>query len=152
MDHLPSYHRTLVNHVILAHHRLPDLDPDWLHQLFRDEKQMTKSELHDALYDAANKVLEKANPCGIHMVDGKARCNNPMYSDDGNLCCGGCIHLTPTGCSVRSLSCKLWTCGYLSGTPAGRTTVIAMDALRSVAWSGRIKVGMVRATQAEECQ
>ena len=26
-------------------------------------------------------------------------------------CCDGCKHLTNTGCSIKSLSCKLWLCG-----------------------------------------
>lgn len=111
---------------------------------------MTKSKLHDALYDTANRVLAAANPCNIKIgEDGKASCNNPYYSKDGFLCCGGCPNLTPTGCSVRSLGCKLWLCQHVMREPPGTTAFVALAALRSVAVAGGIKM-LIRADKAFE--
>ena len=64
-----------------------------------------KKIIYMALYDAGNDVLRKHNPCEIK--DGECAAGK------GHLarCCGGCEHLTPTGCGVSALTCKLHLCG-----------------------------------------
>lgn len=70
---------------------------------------------YDRLYDAADHIIKAANPCGIQKeADGRATCNrsrrHPEWDLHGKLCCGGCKHLGPDGCTVRSLGCKLGSC------------------------------------------
>lgn len=65
-----------------------------------------KKTLYHSFYKEGQAVLDKHNPCNFHTgPDGRVRC-----ADGPNGCCGGCKHLTPTGCSVESLACKLWLC------------------------------------------
>ena len=49
-------------------------------------------------------ILKEHNPCGIEVVGGRAVCR------DGTPCCGGCRHLTNSGCGVNSVACKFFFC------------------------------------------
>lgn len=60
--------------------------------------------MYDFLYNAAEIVLNKHNPCGFDTETGECR----MGATNG--CCTGCPHLTGDGCTVKSLMCKLWLC------------------------------------------
>jgi hypothetical protein len=63
------------------------------------------------LYKAADEILRQPdNPCNIQKrEDGKFTCTyHPQGSDQ--LCCTGCTHLGPEGCTVMSLGCKLGWC------------------------------------------
>lgn len=66
---------------------------------------------YDRLYAMADAVLKRANPC--------AKCGVCKYfGGEEEGCCKGCPFLSPTGCTVQSLGCKLWLChktqNYLS--------------------------------------
>lgn len=67
---------------------------------------MTKEERYDDLYQKAEDLMAKYNPC--HSLEGKCR-GDYWYSSD-SFCCSRCKYLTKEGCSVKSLFCKLWTC------------------------------------------
>lgn len=49
-----------------------------------------------------------------------------LYDKTHHLCCVGCEHITNTGCSVKSLGCKLCYC-YFDGTPSGEGLVSEDD-------------------------
>ena len=83
---------------------------------------------YDRIYDEADAIIKAHNPCGIQKADGKVSCNrsrrDPGWEHPkqvGQLCCSGCKHLGPEGCTVRSLGCKLggcaaWGASYLEDT------------------------------------
>ncbi len=61
--------------------------------------------IYDSLCRQADEVLEKINPCRRTGVD----CT---FGKEGVIfCCQGCKHLGPSGCTEKSLTCKLWLCG-----------------------------------------
>jgi hypothetical protein len=71
-----------------------------------------KIELHDRLYNHADKLLKKHNPCKIK--DGKCIV--------GKCCCDNCEHLTENGCGVWCLRCKLYLCWEArSNSPLSKT-------------------------------
>ena len=87
---------------------------------FRPDRATLMAE-YDRLYDEGNAILKQHDPCQIRTVDGVASCvrtrAQPSYENpnqEGQLCCGGCKHLGPNGCIVRSLGCKLSLCSYFS--------------------------------------
>ena len=67
--------------------------------------------LYDTLYNEADKVFKEYNPCEINS-DGICKHNRK--------CCNGkktgviCKYLGDNGCTIRCLSCKLWTCKTLN--------------------------------------
>lgn len=77
------------------------------------------SALYDRIYDIADRLFKKYNPCNIRMT----RADNTYclyhspryrrsvtYSDSPNkLCCRGCEHWL-NGCTVKCLRCKLFIC------------------------------------------
>ena len=77
---------------------------------------MNKSKLYDLIYDKADKLFKKYNPCKIHTNDdGEVSCLRQKTSRPKNsLCCSVCNkNINNKGCSVRCLSCKLFVCGRL---------------------------------------
>lgn len=82
------------------------------------------SALYDRIYNIADKLLKKHNPCNIHKGKIKAehiywKPKNPdrlinaivctRKSRHSNLCCGGCKYCNK-GCTVKCLACKLFLC------------------------------------------
>ena len=62
------------------------------------------------LYKAADEILRQpGNPCNI-TSNGNGTFNCAYYKNSKYLCCDGCKHLGPEGCTVMSLSCKLGWC------------------------------------------
>jgi hypothetical protein len=75
------------------------------------------SDLHDKVYDIADKLIKEHNPCNIHKLDnGKIGCTNHPDGDYNNmLCCSDCRTTTEegywdNGCTVECLGCKLYLC------------------------------------------
>jgi hypothetical protein len=58
------------------------------------------SAVYDELWQKADEILKKFNPCNIK----KGQCLA------GYPCCGGCEFLSKKGCTEKSLACKLWLC------------------------------------------
>jgi len=86
------------------------------------------SALYDRLYDIADRLFKKHNPCKIHTKNGKLYCinHNEHWNATLYLCCYGCIdrwengeqrgnHWSENGCTTKCLSCKLYLCGYAKG-------------------------------------
>ena len=51
-----------------------------------------------------DEILATINPCNPHFEGSQFNCTA------GLGCCMGCQHLTPSGCGVKALRCKLWLC------------------------------------------
>lgn len=68
------------------------------------------------LWHAADEILRRPdNPCQIKVnEEGKASCTRSRarsrVAPDSSLCCGGCPHLGPQGCTIKALDCKLGWC------------------------------------------
>lgn len=58
---------------------------------------------YDRLFEEADKILKKYNPCNFKGDTCIVHCK------DG--CCRSCNYLGPGGCKIRSLGCKLFLCG-----------------------------------------
>ena len=72
-----------------------------------------KKELYDMLYAIGQQVIDHYNPCG--WKNGRCRrMRSSKRADEG--CCAECNHLNKGGCTVKSLSCKLWLCENQSNT------------------------------------
>lgn len=72
------------------------------------------SALYDRIYDIADRLFKKHNPCKIYIEDKHIFCK---YHQKGiplangyYLCCSSCIHCSKNGCSVKCLACKLHMC------------------------------------------
>lgn len=66
-----------------------------------------------SLYAEAEEVFRQyENPCDIKSLpDGSIQCQRGISPVKGvAYCCRGCEHATPTGCSIKSLGCKLYWC------------------------------------------
>jgi len=79
---------------------------------------MTKqelSELYDKLYESADRLFKKYNPCGIEAgICLSVRMDHGETARYGHhrdtLCCTGCEYHTSSGCTVKAIYCKLWIC------------------------------------------
>lgn len=88
-------------------------------------KDMDKT--YSYLYEYIDIFTKKMNPCNISIikiggVDTLTCVKYPHGNDNGSLCCGtyegstdpifttNCKHCTSKGCSVKSLSCKIYFC------------------------------------------
>ena len=71
------------------------------------------SALYDRVYDIADRLFKKYNPCNIHTIKGGICCTSRKTNNAFGLCCGGCKHISKTGCTVRCLPCKLFICDTL---------------------------------------
>lgn len=73
------------------------------------------SVIYDRIYDIADRLFKKHNPCNIQVKDNKAKCVNKHY-EYNYLCCrcydNRCKHWQ-NGCTEKCLSCKLFVCGYI---------------------------------------
>ena len=117
---------------------------------------------YDRLYDAANAALAKHNPCQIQRdeaghiscADTRRYSNETGYAGSPTLCCGGCQHLGPQGCTAKSLCCKLWLCntartnGYYGDGPE-RPIVAELATLRRHGMALGVPVNGMRDTKEE---
>lgn len=74
------------------------------------------------IWKAADEILRQPdNPCQFETVDGKTSCrlSRKGWGHQTELCCGGCTHLGPQGCTVQSLGCKLGWCYCASSSIQG---------------------------------
>ena len=76
------------------------------------------SALYDRIYDIADRLIKKHNPCKIHTKDKKLRCIS-YPTGAKRLCCSGCWdnsyngkidHYSFFGCTVKCLKCKTHLC------------------------------------------
>lgn len=67
-----------------------------------------KEKLYDLIYDKADRLFKKYNPCEISKnLFGEICCRK---TDNIYLCCTGCEYLSGKGCTVKCLACKLCFC------------------------------------------
>ena len=71
---------------------------------------MDKEEAYDCLFELGERVLKTYNPCDWKNGTCRSVRENGI-ADCG--CCKGCEYLSDKGCTVKSLSCKLWLCEEL---------------------------------------
>lgn len=82
---------------------------------------LTKDQLsaeYDRLYDEASTIIKRENPCQIERdAAGTVTCVRTRkfpaatYPAGGKgLCCSGCQHLGPDGCTTNSLGCRMGAC------------------------------------------
>jgi hypothetical protein len=97
--------------------------------------------IYDSLYDRAQAILDKYNPCDIRKdKTGHVTCTCTRSDSDycgrtkkqqKQLCCYGCQFLTKNGCRVRCLMCKLHLCHTIPYSHPARK---ALDKLQEEAW------------------
>ena len=63
--------------------------------------------IYDQLYDEADKLFKKYNYCDIK----DNTCYQARRCGCISFCCKRCEYLSDNGCTVKSLTCKLWICG-----------------------------------------
>lgn len=72
------------------------------------------SVLYDRIYDIADRLIKKHNPCKMHNKNKKLCCMDfPMGNN--RLCCENCFyekidHWSFFGCTTKCLACKLYLC------------------------------------------
>lgn len=71
------------------------------------------SALYDRVYDIADRLFKKHNPCNVQIIDGGIGCNSRKTNIKYGLCCASCKHLSDKGCTVKCLPCKLFVCSRL---------------------------------------
>lgn len=83
-------------------------------------KNKNVSAVYDRIYDIADRLFKKYNPCNHRVKNSIVLCNGKnveqakeAQQDNIFLCCGLCEHNSPTGCTVKCLSCKLYLCPTL---------------------------------------
>jgi len=75
------------------------------------------SALYDRIYDIADRLFKKYNPCSIYTENKKVYCAE-YHKGSSRLCCSGCgehserdtNHWSKTGCTAKCLACKLYIC------------------------------------------
>jgi len=73
------------------------------------------SALYNRIYDIADRLFKKYNPCNIRTKNGKASCTCYLHSKYKDyLCCTDCKYTSPTGCTTKCLACKLFMCPPVS--------------------------------------
>ena len=75
------------------------------------------SVIYDRVYNIADRLFKKYNPCNIHTEGDKVICNGGDKPSN-TLCCYECspdcglrsIHYWDNGCTIKCLGCKLFLC------------------------------------------
>lgn len=89
---------------------------------------------YDELYAKGQEILDKYGVC-------KGPNGEPCFK--GTFCCDDCPHLKSTGCSVKSLGCKLWLC-----FTAGENDPVASKAMQDLRSEGyKLDLMSVRTTK-----
>ena len=99
------------------------------------------SALYDRIYDIADRLFKKYNPCnhiikeGIILCTGRSSIRNERHCQRYNsyLCCNTCKHLSATGCTVKCLPCKLFMCSCLYGREKNKITLNKLYQLKQIA-------------------
>ena len=75
-----------------------------------------RSALYDRIYNIADRLCKKYNPCNIRIKDNKVLCTCKLHTKyrQKALCCeridGTNCEYWSDGCTVKCLPCKLFTC------------------------------------------
>ncbi len=99
-----------------------------------------KRELYNYLYEQADFLWKRYNPCniteGICLAMWKHKrsdtcCTASRFTDDHVN--NKCKDLGPFGCKIKSLACKLWLCNDIDTADLRPEFRITLNALRKVA-------------------
>ncbi len=73
------------------------------------------SAIYDRIYDIADRLFKKYNPCSIHTKNNKTRCANKLYKCNYLCCCerSNKCKRWKNGCTVKCLACKLFVCSHI---------------------------------------
>ena len=101
---------------------------------------MTRSEVYDFLYREGEMIFAEYNLCDVR--NGQCKDHRTQIKRQGgynsldlkSFCCSNCNHLSPTGCKVKALYCKLWFCDPLLSKPIYRR----LNALKNVGYAYKI--------------
>ena len=72
------------------------------------------SKEYDEVYEKAQELFDKYNPCEIKREGSKVSCVGGLKQEGNELCCYGCGYLGKNGCTVKALDCKLWLCSVIA--------------------------------------
>ena len=61
---------------------------------------------YNKLYEKGVELFTKFNICDIH----DNTCQRGRADNVSSFCCAGCRYLTDSGCTAKSIWCKLWLC------------------------------------------
>ena len=110
------------------------------------------SALYDRIYDIADRLIKKHNPCNIHIETKPAKdlCWNPIFPEKlitdiycnskystHALCCTGCTYWD-TGCTIKCLACKLFVCGDIIYKNEYNQLVNKINKLHQIARKNRL--------------
>ena len=72
------------------------------------------SAIYDRIYDIADRLFKKYNPCEIRIKNKRISCKcyqkGIPLANKHYLCCSICKHCSKNGCTVKCLACKLHRC------------------------------------------
>ncbi len=89
------------------------------------------------LFDIADRLIKHLNPC--------ANCQGcGLFDKTPYNCCKGCPFLSETGCTTKSIACKLWLCDRRRTTKRGRHQLERLERIAYV-----LNVHYARATPQE---
>ena len=116
----------------------------------------TPSEIYDKIYQEAQGILVKYNPCQIKVKDGFVSCAVKRrgiwgfyYNDNNQLCCVGCKYHGSEGCTVECLRCALYLCPNVHST----YTINCINELGALYIKAIevINIGEIRSPKPEDC-
>lgn len=119
--------------------------------LIQPQQLSTKelSALYDRIYNIADRLFKKHNPCNIHITNGIIHCNgctnkriNKRNQKDGCfLCCNICKHQSINGCTIKCLPCKLFLCNRLLYSEEHKALMNKLKRLKKIAAKCHIDCG-----------
>lgn len=68
----------------------------------KTKEDLSDKELYLDYCNQIDRLITEFNPCGFK----SKKCRRRVH------CCDICGHLTPEGCSIQSLYCKMWFCEH----------------------------------------
>jgi len=101
----------------------------------KEEPSITElSAIYDRVYNIADRLFKKYNPCKIQIKNNKTKCANKYYKCT-HLCCqywgDRCQHWQ-NGCTIKCLACKLFICGEIQDNKVYIDLVKHINRLRRI--------------------
>lgn len=95
---------------------------------------MNKEKLYNKLCDEADEILIKS---GVRQIC--ISCSTSNDKDPSRGCCQYCTHLSPEGCTIKALWCKIWFCWSGGGKCNGYDSIRGAWALKLIEEAGYTK-------------
>jgi hypothetical protein len=97
------------------------------------------AEIYSKLYRQGNEALKQHDPC---------KWSNGQCAAGTHGCCQECKHLSPQGCTVEALWCKVWLCHAVRANPVNARIVTTLDTIHNTARTLGVPLG-IRASKEE---